>query len=192
MATNYQLRTVDVTGARRRLRALVRVGYPKSVLARHVGISEHAVEKILTAATCRVNPGTAAAVVRAYDELWDVAPDTSTARRAADAAHARQRAEAEGWPPPLAWDDDDIDDPAAPEPVDAAAPGRVGGGSLDVDEWLFLVRHDEDPERAAARCGVTLSAVEQAARRHSRIDVLTELQGARAAARRWRAETWAA
>lgn len=177
MVTTYRPRTVDVTGARRRLRALVRVGYPKSTLARRIGISETAVENILSALTRRVNPGTAETVAQVYDELWDVPPDTSTYRRAADGARAKARAEAAGWPPPMAWDDDDLDNPDAPEPSDE----REHHSGVDLDEWAFLVRCGEDPDRAAARCGVQLGAIERRAFRQARHDVLTLLRAVRTA-----------
>ncbi|MFI8528472.1 hypothetical protein ACIGB8_28720 [Promicromonospora sukumoe] len=183
------LAVVDATGTRRRVRALMRLGWPLARIASAAGLERHTAAWLVDAQ--HVAPSTASAVGRAYDELWDVAPDVSTPKLAAGVSRARRRAESAGWPPPMAWDDDSIDDPAAPEPTDAA---DDSAGRLDLDEWLFLVRRDEDPERAAARCGVTLSAVEKAAGpdRHDRPDVLAELRGARAAARRWKAETWAA
>lgn len=178
---------VDATGTRRRIHALMRCGWPVAQIAARSGMTRTGLYKALSAA--RVLDGTASAVARAYEALWDAEPDVSTPALAAAVRRTRRTAEAAGWPPPAAYDDD-IDNPAAPEPVDVA-PSAVG---LDLDEWLYLVHNDEDPERAAARFGVSLSAVEKAAGpdRHDRPDVLAELRGARAAARRWKARTWAA
>jgi hypothetical protein len=76
-----------------------------------------------------VRAGTARAVCALYDELWDQPPPEGTHRDKIAASRARNRAAAHGWPPPLAWDDDTIDDPdVVPNPT---------GADLDVVEsWL--------------------------------------------------------
>lgn len=180
---------VDATGTHRRIHALMRCGWPVAQIAARSGLTRTGLYKALGAA--RVLDGTASAVARAYEALWDAEPDVSTPALAAAVRRTRRTAEAAGWAPPAAYDDDDLDNPAAPEPVDVAPDEDV---PVDLDEWLFLVRNDEDPERAAARCGVSLATVERAARadKQNRPDVLAELRGARAASRRWGVETWAA
>ena len=171
--------SVDGTGTRRRIQALMRNGWPVPQIASRAGLARQTLYNALDGG--RVAASTAATMALAYDELWDAAPDDSTPELAAFVARARAQAEAAGWPPPMAWDDDAIDDPAMPRPVDAV--GASGRLRLDLDEWAFLVRGGEEAERAAARFGVTLGAVEQAAgpSRHARPDVLALMRAARAA-----------
>lgn len=75
-----------------------------------------------------------------------------------------------GFLPPLAWDDDTIDDPTATPDLGAHESGT------DLDEFMFLVRGGEEPARAARRLSVTESAIERAAYRHERADVLQALR----------------
>jgi hypothetical protein len=90
---------VDATGTRRRLQALAAIGWPPRALAERLGIQP---DNILR--RHRVRVGTARLVAAVYDQLsMTPGPDTRSA------AAARRR----GWAPPLAWDDDSIDDPAA-------------------------------------------------------------------------------
>ena len=64
-----------------------------------------------------VAPATARAVEDLYDRAWQGPRRPSTA--------SRRRAVTAGWAPPLAWDDDTIDDPAAsPAGVRSAADDR--------------------------------------------------------------------
>ena len=94
---------VDGTGTRRRLQALAFMGHADQTLARELGISTARVRKLLHGAG-RIRPTTASRVARLYDQLWQL-PGTS--RPAALTAQAR------GWVSPLAWEDDEIDDPTA-------------------------------------------------------------------------------
>jgi lambda repressor-like predicted transcriptional regulator len=184
---------INSTGTRRRLQALMRAGWPVQQIAAQAEVHRGALDRVLRGGLVTITA--ARAVALAYDRLWNSAPDVSTPEQAAAVRRAQRRAEAAGWAPAMAWDDDTIDNPAAPEPVDVVAdPAADENRPVDLDEWLFLVHSGEHPERAAARFGVTLSAVEVAAspKRHNRPDVLAELRGARAASRRWKAQTWAA
>ncbi|AEI11843.1 hypothetical protein Celgi_1324 [Cellulomonas gilvus ATCC 13127] len=97
---------VDATGAMRRVRALVAIGWSVRALELRTGLGRQALDR-LAAGEPRCLARTAIDVRRAYDELWDSAPT------GAGATKARKRAAAAGWVPPLAWDDDAIDDPAA-------------------------------------------------------------------------------
>jgi hypothetical protein len=94
---------VDGIGTRRRLQALAFMGHADQTLALELGISTARVRKLLHGAG-RIKPATASRVARLYDQLWQL-PGTS--RPAALTAQAR------GWVSPLAWEDDEIDDPAA-------------------------------------------------------------------------------
>lgn len=103
---------VDAAGTRRRLRALVALGWPLKHLHLRLGCSTRTVW-LLAGSTASdeaalVNVRTRDAVRRLYDDLSLSVPSPGRAT-----TRARNIASARGWPPPLAWDDDDIDDPAA-------------------------------------------------------------------------------
>lgn len=94
---------IDSTGTRRRLQSLMRIGWPAHELGTRLGVSATAVRHWMDADRT-VRRETAAKVARLYDELWST-PGPSVKTRA--------RALANNWPPPMAYDDDKIDDPAA-------------------------------------------------------------------------------
>ena len=102
---------VDATGARRRLQALVAVGYSQAVLAGRLG--QLRANFTGTMSRERLTAGTVRAVRELYDELWDKRPDESTHRTRISASRARNYAQARGWPVPMAWDEPEIDDPGA-------------------------------------------------------------------------------
>lgn len=93
---------IDPTGTRRRLHALVRMGWTFEHLAARLGVTGAAVRGWTY--NTLVRRDTAARVAAVYDELWGQrGPSVKTA----------ERAKTKGWLPPLAWDDETIDDPAA-------------------------------------------------------------------------------
>ena len=101
---------VDGTGTRRRLQALVAIGWSQRRLAERLGVRVSNLNKTLrgdTLVLCR----TARAVRAVYDDLWDQAPPQGEHREKIAANRARNYARDRGWAPPLAWDDDTIDDP---------------------------------------------------------------------------------
>lgn len=93
---------VDGTGTRRRLQALAVMGWPTSVLWERLGSSRSYTSALRYAD--RVHQRTAGKVAALYDELSMVRGPSE---------RASQDAQRKGWPAPLAWDDDTIDDPAA-------------------------------------------------------------------------------
>lgn len=98
--------TVDATGTRRRTQALVALGWSLTAQATRLGRTIQNHKYVLT--TDRVTIRTARLVASLYDELSIVTPPPSFS-----ATRARRWAQRNGWAPPLAWDDDTIDDPAA-------------------------------------------------------------------------------
>lgn len=104
-------------GVTRRLRALVAIGYSMAYLSRELHISSSYISRLATGHRSRVNPDTAAKVGALYDRL-SMVPGPSQA--------ARTKAIRMGWAPPLAWDDDEIDDwLAAPHPGEQQRVGFV-------------------------------------------------------------------
>lgn len=129
-------------GVHRRIHALARIGWSYPMLAARLGLVGSAVHQFTRSAT--VTPATYARVAALYDELWDK-PGPSN--------WVRAYAERQGWPPPLAWDDDSIDDPKARpnlglgdnrrKPIDEIAVGRAMRGdavALTPDERTEAVR----------------------------------------------------
>ena len=138
---------VDATGTRRRLQALQAVGWSAELLAAQLGRRPNSLHRSMTGRL--VTAGTAQEVATLYEQLWHIRPPrmTDEQRAAADAAQAH--AAAQGWLPPLAWDDIDSD----PTP-----PAAVAGASQRSDMDQIAV------ERALAGDHITyddLTTVEQ-------------------------------
>ena len=104
---------VDPAGTRRRLQALVATGWTQSALARRLGILPANLPKIVHGGRPAIRVATRDAVRALYDELWDQPPPTLTPAERRARTIALTFAAVKGWPPPMAWDDDLIDDPAA-------------------------------------------------------------------------------
>ena len=163
---------VPAIGAVRRVRALLALG--------------HSHATITTAGGPGWNSGD---VTRDPDRQWTFLAVHEAATRAYGALSmcpgtnglVRARAAAAGYLPPLCWDEEDLDDPAAVPHL-----ARRHNEHLDLDEFMWLVDAGEAPARAALRCGVSVAGVERAARRctPARSDVLDALAGVRAAERR--------
>jgi hypothetical protein len=97
---------VDSTGTARRLQALVALGYPQTYLwDRLTGDAKRQnCHHLLMQARPTVNARTARKVAELYDEL-SMTPGPSD--------RSRRKAVYRGWAPPLAWDEDEIDNPEA-------------------------------------------------------------------------------
>ena len=102
---------VNAIGSIRRIRALQALGWTHEDLGIRAGRG-----RTWSAAVCRrkyVSRATAADVAAVYDALAMATPPAATDEQASLVRRARRHATAQGWPPPLAWDDDDIDNPDA-------------------------------------------------------------------------------
>jgi hypothetical protein len=94
---------VDPTGTRRRSHALVAAGWSLRSQARHIGVAADVVSESLRRPL--ITAESADRAKRAYDELSMVTPAPQLAVRPKALARRRH------WFPPLAWDDETIDDP---------------------------------------------------------------------------------
>ena len=97
--------------AQRRLRALARLGWSVQSIADRYDVDRQRLDRAIHGLDVLV--ATDQLVRRIYDDLWDnPAPETSHRERIS-ASRTRRHAETQGWAPPLAWDDDNIDLPGA-------------------------------------------------------------------------------
>ncbi|MFW5415061.1 hypothetical protein J0910_00505 [Nocardiopsis sp. CNT-189] len=95
-------------GATRRLQALAALGWTIQDAAAHTGLASSTIAEIRRGGHRHVQAPTHRAIVAAYDQLSMRRPLATPG-----AAVTRGKAARRNWAPPLAWDDDSIDDPAA-------------------------------------------------------------------------------
>lgn len=108
---------VDGLGSRRRLQALVTMGWSPHRLAGLVSMPAGRIGAVLQGE--QVTVASHEAIGRLFDRLWNVTPPQRTRGERAAAARARNYAAARRWLPPLAWDDPDTDvEPPVPSAVD--------------------------------------------------------------------------
>lgn len=105
LATGDDQKAVSALGTARRLQALSALGWPLAVQAQHAGLDASNLSKIARGARLGAYPGTEHAVRELYDKL-SATPGPSD--------EIRQDARERGWVPPLAWDEDPVDDDGNP------------------------------------------------------------------------------
>jgi hypothetical protein len=103
---------IDATGTRRRLRALVAIGFPADYLARRLHAGGGSNLRLYDEGETKVIAAKARAVRALYLELSGTDPAAVGIIRHSS-NRSRNRAAAYGWPRPIDWDDDAIDDPEA-------------------------------------------------------------------------------
>lgn len=153
---------VPAVGTVRRLQALVAIGWSKSKLAAMLDKLPTNLGKTMHSE--QVAAGTARAVRDLYDRLWDRPPPAFTWSERQSAARARNLARRNGWVPPLAWDDEALDDPEA-VPQLGEPEKRQGGRLVDLAEVDHLAAFGCSPEEIAARLGVGVGAIAKARHR---------------------------
>jgi hypothetical protein len=122
---------VPAIGARRRLQALIAIGYPVQRIADETGMHVTQIRPVLNGHQDTVVVTTHQKIAATYRRLFMVPGPSS---------RAKGRAARERWPSPLAWDDN-IDDPAA-RPVLDAAPSPDDDPDIDEIAIARLVRGD--------------------------------------------------
>lgn len=164
---------VPAVGARRRIQALMTLGWRhEDITARLIAHGcRIASAVILHHAGQMIERRTADAVRAVYDDLWATAGPSDA---------SRGRARRAGYAPPLAWDDDTIDDPAArPAGVEGGMQSRRARLVEDVTE---LVAQGATVPSAAERLGKDRRNLERTLRRAGRADLwaaLVDPDGAR-------------
>lgn len=159
--------TIDGTGTRRRLQALVAIGWSMSELARRMGMLP---SNFGTAIHGRreVTVATATKARDLYEQLWDT-PAPPSGRHGSVPIRARNYARRAGWHVPMAWDDETIDDPTATPFVDEVTQRRTtrGAGAVNADSLADCAGWGLTIAQAAARLDVTKAAIEQGVPRHA-------------------------
>jgi DNA-binding XRE family transcriptional regulator len=131
----------------RRIRALLAQGHTTQELADEAGTSRETIQKIGSGLRPGCTYATARRVAEAFDRL-ETTPGTS--------GIGRRRAQAKGWSPPLAWDEDTIEDPdALPYECDRTPLSR----EQRVEEAKEILTFGLTNEVAADRLGITVSTL---------------------------------
>lgn len=197
-------RTTPAVGARRRVRALMTLGWSFSVLADRTGFSSRELRRLVSSDEPR----------RVTSALWWSVYDTFEALSGTVGPDqtVRDKAAARGWAAPLAWDDEEIDHPDCgphmptdePGVVDTIAVERVLHdeyaadiklNKAEIDAVLDAYDADKDPSTGpesrwkiadlARMLGKTEEAAERQLTRHrSRLQITTLDEGGGAVLRR--------
>lgn len=104
---------VDVLPSRRRLSALMALGWPIGWLGVELGMTENGLRDLFAGAQMRTTRATDARIRAAYDRLWNTVPVGRTPGERMAISRTRNRARVLGYEPPLAWDEDELDAPLA-------------------------------------------------------------------------------
>lgn len=102
---------VDGTGTRRRLQALACLGWSVNRLTLESDLNRQSLDAALRGG--QVLARNARGVAALYERLWDQPAPAEDHRSRISAARAINRAATAGWAPPMAWDDESIDNPDA-------------------------------------------------------------------------------
>lgn len=165
--------TVPAEGTARRLQSLACMGWDCEALAPLIGLSAGFLRHLRAGTRRTVHAATRDRVHAVWDRLALVPHVGPDARRARLFAHRH------GWAPPLAWDDETIDNPdARPHPARDDAPRGLTGrrARFDLDDLAFLADAGLNVTQAAERLGVTKSSIEHRCERADRRDLLAQLQ----------------
>lgn len=155
-------RLVDPTGTVRRVQALLAIGWTCADLGRRCGRGDEWARMV--ARSNAVTTETAALVKAAYDDLSMRIP------RGQRHEQTRRWYANKGYAPPLAWDDDTIDNPTAlPVGVGFTHVADRAGALRDLD------RHHAGITTACRDLGVTRSALEKWCQRNDMGDLYRRL-----------------
>lgn len=160
---------VPAIGTRRRLWALGWMGWPLPVIAREAGLHKQTLQMIRSGYHDTCESRVHAAVAAFYDAHADTDGGDYRAR-----ARARNR----GVPPPIAWDDDTIDDPDA-QPGTRPRP-KVSKRAARILRWIDAHRIGRTIEDIAREEGISVKAVHRHLDRHGRTDLARALWATRA------------
>lgn len=160
---------VPSIGAKRRVQALMAIGWRHRDLSAKLGFDTPGlVYKTGQWITRRKHD----AVKDLYDRLWDQPGPNSV--------HTQRRIAKAGYAPPLAWDDETIDDPEATPDLGAVVRGRgrpckgsVQASDAQLEDVEFLVDQALTWDVIAERLGVEPRSLERMLYRKGRHDLVT-------------------
>lgn len=141
---------VSTIGSSRRLQALSAIGWTLDDLVPHCGLTRDTLRRIRSRIQTQMYRSTAARIRELYDELSGTVGPSQI---------ARDRARAAGWAPPLAWDDDTIDDPDAQPDLGERPPKQQG---IDLDEVAHLEAGGVSLHEIAKRLNVKIATLKDA------------------------------
>ena len=144
----------SAAGTQRRLQALMWNGWSLGLLSGRLGCTRQ-VLRVKLHDREHAAPATAAAVRALYDDLWDQSPPEGTRFERRNATMARRYAREHGYAPALAWDEDEIDDPAAAPADGWERRGGVRRYRVLAEDAADLLRAGESADHVAGRLGVS-------------------------------------
>ncbi len=158
---------IDATGTQRRVQALVAKGWAQARIAEQLGMNRTNLSQLMTAG--HVTQAMADRVRAVTERMWDTEPPATTRAERIDRTRALRIARERNWAPLAAWDDGDIDNPAA-KPADGwrRPERRTRPGAELLAEADELARMGLDRNQAAERLGVSRDALDAAYSRAAR------------------------
>lgn len=170
---------VDGTGTGRRLQALVAIGWSMSRLGERLGISVTNMGRVVAGEP--VTAARALAVRALFEELWNKPQEGHDQRSRISANRARNYAKARCWVPPMAWDDETIDDPNA-TPEGTQEVGRLIPAEERIKEIEHLLAAGVIGDELVRRSGFnSIKSLERFCHRHDRGELVTKAKGVEAA-----------
>lgn len=170
---------VDQTGTARRLQALVAIGWSAAELGRRLDRLPSNMTALVHGRG-QVTVRTRACVAELYDQLSTTVRAGADHRTRQSISRSRAAAARNGWAPPLAWDDDRIEDPAAaPEGVEwQLETGRAGTRLVSelAEDVEFLLDGGLSSDEVSARLGMQVASVETALHRAGLSDLAHRFQ----------------
>jgi hypothetical protein len=137
---------IPATGSTRRLQALTTAGYTGRQLCAEIRGNQTSLKRLVSGRQTVITAAKARDIAAAFTRL-QMTPGPST--------RARLRGQRNGWPPPLAWDEDTIDDPAAQPDTGQTRKPTFADRYTDAREIGLT------DEQAAQRLGIKLDSLER-------------------------------
>ena len=162
-------RPLDAVGTRRRIQSLAWVGWSIPQLAARAGVDKQSLHRALRHE--QVTAATATAVRNLYDRLWNVTPTPPTGHAATAVTRTRNRARAQGWHPPMAWDN--IDDPN--ETPTATTATRLSRTEHCIITTAELLDFGVGPDEIARRLNIRPASLQRILHRADRDDLASQL-----------------
>lgn len=155
---------VPALGATRRLQALHALGWSQRLLSKALDVEPSTLTRLTHEMGGSITVATDRTIRSLYKRISMTPPPQDTSMEQASVARAKREAQLNGWAPPLAWDDEDLDDPKA----------RPHGMRIPViqisSQWLLeaqdLLDMGEHPLAIAQRIGKKPASISRSAYRY--------------------------